>query len=86
MIIGNTSKLTYTTFAEEDGTFTIAFKDSTSEADLGSFNIKRENGRAFIEAMLAIFRELSGQYTEYDDNNTAYSDLRNGAGTIEFNT
>lgn len=85
MKINDANKLTYSV-VQLSGFTEISFIDATTLEDLGSFRIKDEKGMAFLSVLSNIFREVRGDYGEYDSNLTARARLDNGtSGTIDFN-
>ncbi len=85
MEIGNTSNISFT--VTKNGVFTtFEFKDASTNLSLGTFTIKEDRGLGFIQALATMFREIRGDYAEYDKNEYPRARLENkNSGTIEYN-
>ena len=85
MEIGNSSNISFT--VTKDGVFTtFEFKDASTNLPLGTFTIREDRGVGFIQALATMFREIRGDYAEYDLNKYPVARLQNkSSGTIEYN-
>lgn len=85
MNIGNTTNISFS--VSKDGVFvTFEFKDASTNLVLGTFTIREDRGLGFTQALATIFREVRGQYAEYDQNQYPIARLENKTtGKIEYN-